>query len=109
MIHLENNKLTAEHLAVLEVLRSAEDKYVTRQQLLLRLNKPENAMRHIRRLINDLIVQHNFMIGSTREHGYYLCETKEDVERAIYTLSSNNEGLIERINSLRRNRDKFFE
>lgn len=109
MIHLENNKLTAEHLAVLEVLRSAEDKYVTRQQLLLRLNKPESAMRHIRRLINDLIVQHNFMIGSTREHGYYLCETKEDVERAIYTLSSNNEGLIERINSLKRNRDKFFE
>ncbi|MEB7802511.1 hypothetical protein NGC89_13750 [Staphylococcus xylosus] len=109
MKNLNNNTLAAEHLAVLEVLRSAEDKYVTRQQLLLRLNKPENAMRHIRRLINDLIVQHNYMIGSTRENGYYLCETKEDVERAIYTLSSNNEGLIERINSLRRNRDKFFK
>lgn len=109
MKNLNNNTLAAEHLAVLEVLRSAEDKYVTRQQLLLHLDKPESAMRHIRRLINDLIVQHNYMIGSTREHGYYLCETKEDVERAIYTLSSNNEGLIERINSLRRNRDKFFE
>lgn len=109
MLQLENNKLTAEHLAVLEALKNAEGKYVTRKQLLLRLNKPESAMRYVRSIINDLIVRHGYMIGSTREHGYYLCETKEDVERAIYTLSSNNEGLIERINSLKRNRDKFFK
>lgn len=109
MKNSKNNTLTTEHLAVLDVLRNSEDKYVTRQQLLLRLNKPESYMRQVRRLINDLIVQHDYVIGSTRENGYYLCETKEDVERAIYTLTSNYEGLVERINSLRRNRDKFFE
>ena len=109
MLQLENVELSNEHLAVLEALKNAEGKYVTRKQLLLRLNKPESAMRYVRSIINDLIVQHNYMIGSTREHGYYLCETKDDVERAIYTLVSNYEGLEERANSLRRNRDKFFE
>lgn len=109
MTKIKINKLSTEHQAVLEVLRNAEDKYVTRKQLLLRLDKPESSMRYIRSLINDLIVRHGYMIGSTRERGYYLCETKEDVERAIYTLSSNNEGLIERINSLKRNRDNHFE
>lgn len=108
MKNLKNNKLTTEHLAVLEVLRNAEDKYVSRKQLLLRLNKPESAMRHVRTLISDLIVQHGYMIGSTRENGYYLCETKEDLERAIYTLTSNYEGLITRIEALRRYRDNFF-
>lgn len=94
--------LPDEHRQVLNEIINASDKYITKEQLLIKLEMPNSYWRTLNSIISDLIIKYGYVIGSTRHNGYYLCESDEDIDKAIYTLESLNGGIFRRIEVLRK-------
>jgi hypothetical protein len=95
------NEIPEEHLAVLQEIKNAPNKYITKEKLLIKLEMPNSYWRTLNNIISDLIIKYGYIIGSTRHNGYYLCESDEDIDKAIYTLESLNGGIFRRIEVLR--------
>lgn len=104
---MKERKMTSEELAVIQLLENAKPKGLTRKQIIARLGREQSYKRQLNEIIANLIIKHGYLIGSTRDKGYFMCETIDDVERAIYTLTSQYRGLNMRVNALRRGRDKL--
>lgn len=96
------NEIPEEHLAVLQEIKNAPNKYITKEKLLIKLELPNSYWRTLNSIISDLIIKYGYVIGSTRHNGYYLCESDEDIDKAIYTLESLNGGIFRRIEVLRK-------
>lgn len=98
----EVQELPEEHRHVLNEIINAPNKHITRDKLVMKLGKSQSYARTINALISELIIKYGYIIGSTRRNGYYLCESDEDIEKAIYTLQSLNGGIFRRIEVLRK-------
>ncbi|MDW4132746.1 hypothetical protein QI241_12510 [Staphylococcus saprophyticus] len=98
----KTQELPDEHRQVLNEIINASDKYITKEQLLIKLEMPNSYWRTLNSIISDLIIKYGYVIGSTRHNGYYLCESDEDIDKAIYTLESLNGGIFRRIEVLRK-------
>ena len=98
----KTQELPDEHRQVLNEIINASDKYITKEKLLMKLEMPNSYWRTLNNIISDLIIKYGYIIGSTRHNGYYLCESDEDIDKAIYTLESLNGGIFRRIEVLRK-------
>ncbi|WP_053019468.1 hypothetical protein [Staphylococcus haemolyticus] len=98
----KTQELPDEHRQVLNEIINASDKYITKEKLLIKLEMPNSYWRTLNSIISDLIIKYGYVIGSTRHNGYYLCESDEDIDKAIYTLESLNGGIFRRIEVLRK-------
>ena len=98
----KTQELPDEHRQVLNEIINASDKYITKEKLLMKLEMPNSYWRTLNNIISDLIIKYGYIIGSTRHNGYYLCESDEDMDKAIYTLESLNGGIFRRIEVLRK-------
>lgn len=98
----KTQELPDEHRQVLNEIINASDKYITKEKLLIKLEMPNSYWRTLNSIISDLIIKYGYVIGSTRNNGYYLCESDEDIDKAIYTLESLNGGIFRRIEVLRK-------
>ena len=98
----KTQELPDEHRQVLNEIINASDKYITKEKLLIKLEMPNSYWRTLNNIISDLIIKYGYIIGSTRHNGYYLCESDEDIDKAIYTLESLNGGIFRRIEVLRK-------
>ncbi|MBG3870456.1 hypothetical protein I5R57_10810 [Staphylococcus haemolyticus] len=98
----KTQELPDEHRQVLNEIINASDKYITKEKLLIKLETPNSYWRTLNSIISDLIIKYGYVIGSTRHNGYYLCESDEDIDKAIYTLESLNGGIFRRIEVLRK-------
>lgn len=98
----KTQELPDEHRQVLNEIINASDKYITKEKLLIKLEMPNSYWRKLNSIISDLIIKYGYVIGSTRHNGYYLCESDEDIDKAIYTLESLNGGIFRRIEVLRK-------
>lgn len=96
-----------EYLAVWEVLQQSDDKYLTKNQILVRLGKPQTYWRTLTQIISDLVAIYGYPIGSDRVRGIYICKTKEDYDNAIRILGSYDNRLEQRANVLRKYREKL--
>lgn len=97
----KTQELPDEHRQVLNEIINASDKYITKEKLLIKLEMPNSYWRTLNSIISDLIIKYGYVIGSTRQNGYYLCESDEDIDKAIHTLESLNGGIFRRIEVLR--------
>ena len=102
----KTQELPDEHRQVLNEIINASDKYITKEKLLIKLEMPNSYWRTLNSIISDLIIKYGYIIGSTRHNGYYLCESDEDIDKAIYTLESLNGGIFRRIEVLRKAKEK---
>lgn len=98
----KTQELPDEHRQVLNEIINASDKYITKEKLLIKLEMSNSYWRTLNSIISDLIIKYGYVIGSTRSDGYYLCESDEDIDKAIYTLESLNGGIFKRIEVLRK-------
>lgn len=98
----KTQELPDEHRQVLNEIINASDKYITKEKLLMKLEMPSSYWRTLNNIISDLIIKYGYIIGSSRHNGYYLCESDEDIDKAIYTLESLNGGIFRRIEVLRK-------
>lgn len=98
----KTQELPDEHRQVLNEIMNASNKYITKEKLLIKLEMPNSYWRTLNNIISDLIIKYGYIIGSTRHNGYYLCESDEDIDKAIYTLESLNGGIFRRIEVLRK-------
>ncbi|MDK9867145.1 hypothetical protein [Staphylococcus equorum] len=98
----EVQELPEEHRHVLNEIINAPNKHITRDKLVMKLGKPQSYTRTINAIISELILKYGYIIGSTRRNGYYLCESNEDIDKAIYTLQSLNGGIFRRIEVLKK-------
>jgi len=103
----KTQELPDEHRQILNEIINASDKYITKEQLLNKLELPRSYGRHINSIISDLILKYGYVIGSTRDNGYYLCNSDEDINKAIYTLESLNSGIFRRIEVLKQAKKNF--
>lgn len=97
----KTQELPDEHRQVLNEIINASDKYITKEKLLIKLEMPNSYWRTLNSIISSLIIKYGYVIGSTRQNGYYLCESDEDIDKAIHTLESLNGGIFRRIEVLR--------
>ncbi|MCC9117503.1 hypothetical protein LOY18_11995, partial [Staphylococcus capitis] len=90
-----------EYLQVWDVLKNSDSKYLTKQQIIMRLGRERSYWRKLTQIISDLVAIYGFPIGSDREHGVYICKTREDYDNAIRTLGSYDTRLEQRAYILR--------
>lgn len=88
---------TQAHVDVLNCIRNTSDKYITIRQILGRLSQPDSYERQVKSIVFDLIVEFNYPIGSSRQHGYFYCSKPEDKVEAVNTLKSFINGNVKRL------------
>lgn len=88
---------TQSHADVLNCIRNTRDKYITIRQILGQLSQPDSYERQVKSIVFDLIVEFNYPIGSSRQHGYFYCNKPEDKVEAVNTLKSFINGNVKRL------------
>lgn len=105
----ENKKQTLpdDHLQVLNVIRNASTKYITKEKILNQLGYQINAKneRWIRLVISNMIERHGYAIGcsyKTGQRGYYMISNKEEQQQAMHSIKRLIDGSVRRYEAIKK-------
>ncbi|WP_440870344.1 pathogenicity island protein [Staphylococcus shinii] len=98
--------LPDDHLQVLNVIRNASNKYITKEKVLNQLGYEINSTneRWIRSVISHLIERYGYPIGCSykrRERGYYIITTDEEKQDAMQSVKRLADGSMKRYEALK--------
>ena len=95
--------MTQEHANVLNIIKSAEHKYISSTDILAKLNKDKDYHRKLQQIISELVNDFEIPIGSSSTEsrkGYFYCETDYDYHIAKRALVSRVDALTGRLSIL---------
>ncbi|MEX5992826.1 hypothetical protein [Staphylococcus haemolyticus] len=98
-----HSELPDEHLAVLQVIENAPDKYITKEKVIVKLGKPQSYTRKLSKLIAELRNFYGVPIGCGRDNnkGYFIMKNEADRLETLHTLESLNGGISRSIESVK--------
>lgn len=96
-----------DHLQVLNVIRNASDKYITKEKILNQLGYALNSNneRWVRLIISNLIERYGYPIGcsySPSKRGYYIIDTAEEKQQAMLSIKRLIDGNVRRYDALKK-------
>ncbi|MDW4312492.1 pathogenicity island protein [Staphylococcus saprophyticus] len=99
--------LPDDHLQVLNVIRNAPSKYITKEKILNQLGYQINSTneRWIRSVISNLIERHEYPIGCSYkkgQRGYYMISNKEEQQQAMYSIQRLIDGSVRRYEAIKK-------
>ncbi|MCG2136627.1 pathogenicity island protein [Staphylococcus epidermidis] len=99
------NKLTNDHIKVLNVLRNTKHDIITKQNIFNQLNMEfnRNNDRWLRNTINSLVVDYGYPIGYSYKkdaRGYFMVKSEEQKELALRSIKRHIEGSLKRYEEL---------
>lgn len=99
------NKLTNDHIKVLNVLRNTKHDIITKQNIFNQLNMEfnRNNDRWLRNTINSLVVDYGYPIGYSYKkdaRGYFMVKSEEQKELALRSIKRHIEGSLNRYEAL---------
>ncbi|EHM68950.1 pathogenicity island protein [Staphylococcus epidermidis] len=99
------NKLTNDHIKVLNVLRNTKHDIITKQNIFNQLNMEfnRNNDRWLRNTINSLVVDYGYPIGYSYKkdaRGYFMVKSEEQKELALRSIKRHIEGSLKRYEAL---------
>lgn len=95
--------MTQEHANVLNIIKSAEHKYISSTDILAKLNKDKDYHRKLQQIISELVNDYEIPIGSSsieNRKGYFYCVTDYDYLIAKRALTSRLDALTGRLGVL---------
>lgn len=97
-------ELPDEHLAVLQVIENAPNKYITKDKVIAKLRKPKNYSRRLNTIIAELRNFYGVPIGCGRDNnkGYFIMKNEADRLETLHTLESLNGGISRSIESVKK-------
>ena len=101
------NKLTNDHIKVLNVLRNTKHDIITKQNIFNQLNMEfnRNNDRWLRNTINSLVVDYGYLIGYSYKkdaRGYFMVKSEEQKELALRSIKRHIEGSLKRYEALKK-------
>lgn len=107
MTIITDNKLTNDHIRVLNVLRNTKHEIITKQNIFNQLNMEfnRNNDRWLRNTINSLVVDYGYPIGYSYKkdaRGYFMVKSKEQKELALRSIKRHIEGSLKRYEALKK-------
>ena len=101
------NKLTNDHIKVLNVLRNTKHDIITKQNIFNQLNMEfnRNNDRWLRNTINSLVVDYGYPIGYSYKkdaRGYFVVKSEEQKELALRSIKRHIEGSLKRYEALKK-------
>lgn len=101
------NKLTNDHIKVLNVLRNTKHEIITKQNIFNQLNMEfnRNNDRWLRNTINSLVVDYGYPIGYSYKkdaRGYFMVKSEEQKELALRSIKRHIEGSMKRYEALKK-------
>ncbi|MBW4835698.1 MAG: pathogenicity island protein [Staphylococcaceae bacterium] len=101
------NKLTNDHIKVLNVLRNTKHDIITKQNIFNQLNMEfnRNNDRRLRNTINSLVVDYGYPIGYSYKkdaRGYFMVKSEEQKELALRSIKRHIEGSLKRYEALKK-------
>ena len=101
------NKLTNDHIKVLNVLRNTKHEIITKQNIFNQLNMEfnRNNDRWLRNTINSLVVDYGYPIGYSYKkdaRGYFMVKSEEQKELALRSIKRHIEGSLKRYEALKK-------
>ena len=101
------NKLTNDHIKVLNVLRNTKHEIITKQNIFNQLNMEfnRNNDRWLRNTINSLVVDYGYPIGYSFKkdaRGYFMVKSEEQKELALRSIKRHIEGSLKRYEALKK-------
>lgn len=98
--------LPDDHLQVLNVIRNASNKYITKEKVLNQLGYEINSTneRWIRSVISQLIERYGYPIGCSYkkyERGYYIITTNEEKQDAMQSVKRLADGSMKSYEALK--------
>ena len=101
------NKLTNDHIKVLNVLRNTKHEIITKQNIFNQLNMEfnRNNDRWLRNTINSLVVDYGYPIGYSYKkdaRGYFMVKSEEQKELALRSIERHIEGSLKRYEALKK-------
>ncbi|SCT24848.1 pathogenicity island protein [Staphylococcus caeli] len=99
--------LPDDHLQVLNVIRNASDKYITKIKILNQLGYEYNSTneRWIRLVISNLIERHEYPIGCSYkkgQRGYYMISNKDEQQQAMHSIKRLIDGNVRRYEAIKK-------
>ncbi|MEX5649478.1 pathogenicity island protein [Staphylococcus cohnii species complex 1638] len=99
--------LPDDHLQVLNVIRNASNKYITKEKILNQLGYEINSTneRWIRSVISNLIEQHGYAIGCSykkAQRDYYMIRNKEEQQQAMLSIQRLIDGSVRRYEAIKK-------
>ena len=100
-------KLTNDHIRVLNVLRNTKHEIITKQNIFNQLNMEfnRNNDRWLRNTINSLVVDYGYPIGYSYKkdaRGYFMVKSEEQKELALRSIKRHIEGSLKRYEALKK-------
>ncbi|WP_180525993.1 pathogenicity island protein [Staphylococcus haemolyticus] len=107
MTIITENKLTNDHIRVLNVLRNTKHEIITKQNIFNQLNMEfnRNNDRWLRNTINSLVVDYGYPIGYSYKkdaRGYFMVKSEEQKELALRSIKRHIEGSLKRYEALKK-------
>ena len=107
MTIITENKLTNDHIKVLNVLRNTKHEIITKQNIFNQLNMEfnRNNDRWLRNTINSLVVDYGYPIGYSYKkdtRGYFMVKSEEQKELALRSIERHIEGSMKRYEALKK-------
>ncbi|WP_322556172.1 pathogenicity island protein [Staphylococcus haemolyticus] len=107
MTIITENKLTNDHIKVLNVLRNTKHEIITKQNIFNQLNMEfnRNNDRWLRNTINSLVVDYGYPIGYSYKkdaRGYFMVKSEEQKELALRSIKRHIEGSLKRYEALKK-------
>lgn len=107
MTIITENKLTNDHIRVLNVLRNTKHEIITKQNIFNQLNMEfnRNNDRWLRNTINSLVVDYGYPIGYSYKkdaRGYFMVKSEEQKELALRSIERHIEGSLKRYEALKK-------
>ena len=101
------NKLTNDHIKVLNVLRNTKHEIITKQNIFNQLNMEfnRNNDRWLRNTINSLVVDYGYPIGYSYKkdaRGYFMVKSEEQKELALRSIKRHIGGSLKRYEALKK-------
>ncbi len=92
------------YATVLSIIKGYDKKFITYDQIIERLGQDEKFRRKLNKIVVELIEDYGYPIGtSSREgtKGCFYCNSEEDVNLALSTLTSRSDKLLKRAAALK--------
>jgi|SRR5690625_615821 len=96
-------KLPVEHQKVFDLIRNSKHKYVTKNMILVQLDKPQSYRRNVEQIISDLVVKYNMPVGASsapETKGYFIIETENDKRIAKRDIQSRTSTMMLRLDAI---------
>lgn len=98
--------LPLNYALVASVLREGKENSLTSTQIIQRLGWSDNSRRNVFHIINRLIEEHGYLIGSSRkgEHkGFFLISNHDEFMETVRTGTKQAHSELRKINKLKEN------